>query len=173
MWASSGGRHGRFRQVRWVALALTVTAIGLAACGDDDGDAGGTTAAADVDATSPQTTERGEAILIKTRVNIPTGEVLRGSMIGGSAFCHGGAFRDRHGNDAIGLVDRTFPCPGGSLRIGFTPGVPQGRTQSGPWKILSGTGAFKGLRGEGQMETKYEGASSSKGRETFTGTVSR
>jgi hypothetical protein len=71
------------------------------------------------------------------------------------------------------LVDRTFRCPDGSLRIGFTPGVRQGRTQTGPWKVLSGTGVFEGLQGSGQMETKYEGSSDRKGHETFTGTVAR
>jgi hypothetical protein len=158
--------------LRWLGVALTITAIGVAGCGGDDGDAGGTTAAPGTErASTAGGGADGEPILIKTRVTIPTGEVLAGSTIGDSRFCRGGTFRDRHGNDAIGLVDRTFRCPGGSLRIGFTPGVPQGRTQSGPWKVLSGTGAFKGLRGEGQMETKYEGDSSSKGRETFTGTV--
>ena len=72
-----------------------------------------------------------------------------------------------------GLVDRTFRCPDGSLRIGFTPGEPQGRTQAGPWRVASGTGAFKGLRGAGQMKVKYETGSDTKGRETFTGTVTR
>ncbi len=104
-------------------------------------------------------------------LNIPRGEVLRGSSIGDSPFCPHGTFRDKHGNDEIGLVDRTLRCPDGSLRIGFTPGVPQGRTQAGPWKVLSGTGGFEGLRGHGQMEVKYERGSSSVGRETFTGTV--
>ena len=70
-------------------------------------------------------------------------------------------------------MDRTFRCPEGRLRIGFTPGVPQGRTQAGPWKIVSGTGAFEGLLGDGEMETKYERGSFDEGRETFTGTVTR
>jgi hypothetical protein len=153
-------------------VALTVASIALACCGGDD-EAGGPTAAPDAEAGSPPATEGGEAILIRTHVNIPTGEVLGGSSIGDSPFCPGGTFRDQHGNDDIGLVDRTFRCPDGTLRIGFTPGVPQGRTQTGPWKVLSGTGAFEGLEGSGQMETKYERGSHTKGRETFTGTVAR
>lgn len=151
------------------AVALTVAVIGLAACGGDDGDAGGTTAAPEVETTA----EGGEAILIRTRVNIPTGEVLGGSSIGDSPFCSGGTFRDKHGDATIGLVDRTFRCPNGSLTIGFTPGVPQGRTQAGPWKVLGGTGAFEGLQGEGQMELTYQRGSRTRGRETFTGTVAR
>jgi hypothetical protein len=65
-------------------------------------------------------------------------------------------------------------CPAGRLRIGFTPSVPQGRTQSGPWKVISGTGAYEGLRANGQMEMKYEpgqGAHPTEGDETFTGTA--
>jgi hypothetical protein len=146
-------------------VLLMVSLLGIAACGDDDGDEGGTTAA-----------ESDGPTLIKTRLDIPTGEILGGSTIGDSPFCPGGTFRDKRGSQdpsvpPYGSVDRTFRCPDGSLRIGFTPGVPQGRTQAGPWKVLSGTGAYKGLRGEGQMEVTFERGSSSNGRETFTGTA--
>lgn len=103
---------------------------------------------------------------------VSSGEVLGGSLIGDSPFCPGGTFRDVHGPPDIGLVDRTFRCPDGSLRIGFSPGVPHGRTQTGPWRVISGTGAFEGLGGYGRMEMKYEpGTSATKGRETSTGTV--
>ena len=97
-------------------------------------------------------TQGGEAILIKTHVTIPTGEVLRGSSIGDSPFCPGGTFRDKDGNDTIGSVDRTFRCPEASLSNGFTRGVGQNRKQTIPWKIVSGTGAFEGPQGSGQME---------------------
>ena len=63
----------------------------------------------------------GEAILIKTRLTIPVGEVLRGSSIGDSAFCPGGRFRDRHGGTGEGTVVKTFRCPGGRLTITFSP----------------------------------------------------
>jgi hypothetical protein len=166
----------RSRQARWLGVVLTITAIGVAACGGDDGDAAGTTAVPSIERGSTADGEAGgEPILIKTDVTFRqrevTGEVLGGSTIGDSPFCPGGTFRDRHGNEDIGLVDRTFVCPDGGLRIGFTPGVPQGRTQSGPWKVLSGTGAFEGLQGQGRMEIKYERGSDTKGSETFTGTV--
>jgi hypothetical protein len=123
-------------------------------------------------------TEGGEAILIRTHVTIPTGEVLGGSSIGDSPFCASGTFRDRHGTadpsvPPFGLVDRTFRCPDVTLRIGFTPGVPHGRTQAGPWRVVSHTGAYEGLEGDGQMEITYEPGSDTKGRETFTGTVVR
>jgi hypothetical protein len=169
---SSETKLGQPRQVRWLALALTLATVGLGACGDDDGDENGAATTPGVDTDLPADSGEGsEEVVIKTRVDIPTGEVLDGSSIGDSPFCPGGTFRDQHGNADIGSVDRTFDCPDGSLRIGFTPGVPQGRTQAGPWKVVSGTGAFEGLEGDGQMEVKFEPGSDSKGRETFTGTV--
>ena len=129
----------------------------------------------------------GNSILIHTKVEIEIpeggpqpgkpiseGEVLGGSSRGDSPFCPGGTFSDLHSDDPeIGLVDRTFDCADGSLRIGFTPGPPPTPlTQSGPWHIVSGTGAFEGLQGGGQMQVKYErGTHGSKGRETFTGSV--
>jgi hypothetical protein len=120
--------------------------------------------------------------VIETRVQLPaeppgrdeataTGEVLPGSSIGGSPFCPGGTFSDRHGNQEIGLADRTFTCADGTLRIGFTPGVPEGRSQSGPWEVISGTGVFARLQGSGHVAIEYEDTSLTHGHETFTGTV--
>jgi hypothetical protein len=166
-------RTRQFR-VRWLAVALTVTAVGLAACGDDDGDENGaaTTSGADTDL-SADPAEGSEEIVIKTDLNIPTGEVLGGSSIGDSPFCPGGTFRDKDGNDEIGFLDRTYRCPDGNLRMGFSPHEPQGLTQTGPWEIVSGTGAYEGMEGSGQMEVTFESANSDQGRETFTGTVAR
>jgi hypothetical protein len=157
---------GHRRQLRWLAVALTAPAIGLAACGGGDG----TTAASDTAKTSTQTAKDGEAMLIKTRLDIPTGEVLGGSSIGDSPFCRGGTFRDT-GNEN---VERTLRCPDGSLRIGFNAtGEPQSRTQRGPWAVRSGTGAYEGLRGGGRMKVTFDPGSDTKGGETFTGTVTR
>jgi hypothetical protein len=73
---------------------------------------------------------------------------------------------------SIGVVDRTLTCPGGTLRIGFDPGTPVEGTHSGPWRIVSGTGAYKGWQGSGQMEFDDRPvADDDEGRETFTGTV--
>ena len=183
---SSETKLGQPSQVRWLALALTLATVGLAACGDDNGDETGaaTTPGADSDL-SADPGEGGEKILIKTRVkigaaeelrgsNVSGGEVLDGSSIGDSPFCPGGTFRDAHSDDPeIGFVDRRFQCSDGSLRIGFSPQAPTTpRTQSGPWHVVSGTGTFEGLEGNGQMEIKYErGTRATEGRETFTGTV--
>jgi hypothetical protein len=120
--------------------------------------------------------------VIETRVQLPveaperdgvtaTGQVLRASSIGGALFCPGGTFSDRHGDQTIGLADRTFTCADGTLRIGFTPGVPEGRSQSGPWEIINGTGVFERLEGSGHVVIEYEDTSLTQGHETFTGTV--
>jgi hypothetical protein len=161
-------------------MALILATVGLAACGGGDGNETGAATTPGVDSeASADPAEGSEEILIETHVVFPeadtpvTGEVLDGSTIGDSPFCPGGTFRDRHGSEdpsvpPYGLVDRTYSCPDGTLRMGFSPGV----TQSGPWKIVSGTGAYEVLQGEGQMELKEEpGTDGSEGRETFTGTV--
>jgi hypothetical protein len=187
MFDSSDRKLAQPWQVRWLALTLTLAAVGFVACGEDDGDEKGaaTTSAADSDL-SADPGKASEEIVIKTDVaidipeagpqpgeSIGHGEVLAGSSLGDSPFCPGGTFSDLHSDDPdIGLVDRTFDCPDGSLRIGFTPGAPEGRTQAGPWSLVSGTGAFDGLRGKGEMEIEYEpGTGSTKGHERFTGTV--
>ena len=179
---SSKAQLGQPSQVRWLALLLTLATIGLAACGDDDGDETG--AATTPGAGSDLSADTGEEILIKTRVKIGAaeelrgsdvsgGEVLDGSSIGDSPFCPGGAFRDAHSDDPeIGFVDTRFKCPDGSLRVGFSPQAPTTPvTQGGPWHVVSGTGAFEG---NGQMEIKYEPhTEATEGHETFTGTVVR
>ncbi len=112
-----------------------------------------------------------DGILIKTHITFgdtPTGEVLRGSFIGDSAFCRGGRFRDRAGDDA---VIKTFRCPDGRLKIRFQPlGNPDASTASGPWRIVGGSGRFEGVHGRGWMAAKFRG---DEGRETFTGRVTR
>jgi hypothetical protein len=183
---SSETKLGQSRRVRRLAMALILATVGLAACGGGDGNetGAGTTPGVDSDLTADPG-EGSEEIVIKTRVVFPkdeppagattaTGEVLDGSTIGDSPFCPGGTFRDQHGNPdpsvpPFGLVDRTFSCSDGTLRIGFTPGEPQGQTQAGPWKVVSGTGAFEGLQGDGEIEIKP--GTGNEGRETFTGTV--
>jgi len=73
-------------------------------------------------------------------------------------------------------VLRTFRCSGGQLKIGFTPKGVEGRhtgpiKQTGPWKIVRGSGRFEGLRGHGQMTVTFKRLPV--GRETCTGTVAR
>jgi hypothetical protein len=149
------------RRQTFLALGIAVTAVGLGACGDDK-----------KSATKAAPQEGGKTILIKTRLNIPKGDVVGGSRIGDSAFCAGGTFRDRERPDDAGTVLRTFRCPGGGLKMTFTARYPAGTSgdiQTGAWIVQSGTGRFKELRGDGRMKVTF--TSENKGRETFTGTV--
>jgi hypothetical protein len=146
----------RSRKRNCVALALlAATATG---------------AVASLPAFSAHRSERGEAILIKTHITFrasPVGEVLRGSFIGDAAFCPGGRFRDRF--DGRNVI-KTFRCRNGRLTISFLP-HPGGPVQSSPWKVVSGSGRFEGLRGHGWMVVRSREGRPPEGRETFTGTV--
>ena len=161
------------RRARWLAAALTVTAVALAGCGADE-EAGVKDAKSDQPSKSAAAAEA-DPILIKTRVDLPTGEVVDGSTIGDSPFCPGGTFMDQHGTAEIGFVDRTITCQDGTLRMGFDPQVPEGNTQGGPWRIISGTGAYKGWEGRGQMVMRYDPSDKSphpsRGQERYRGTV--
>jgi hypothetical protein len=166
--------------MRRAVVLVLVGVLLVGACG------GGEDAAADTSAAST-TGSAGEPIVIRTSMTIAaapgaepiaTGEVLEGSTLGGSPFCVGGTILDSHGSpdpaeEPYGLIDRTITCADGTVRVGFTPEVPQGQTQTGSWTIVSGTGAFEGLRGSGGMEVVYDPDDDSVGRETFTGTVTR
>ena len=82
------------------AVLLMISLLGLAACGDDGADEGGTTPSLDVETTSTIAAETNEPILITTHLAPPnaqgktSGEVLSGSTIGDSAFCARGTFID-------------------------------------------------------------------------------
>jgi hypothetical protein len=156
----------------WLTAVLALTAIALAGCGGDDGDG----AAAHVKPAGPTATvAAAEPILIKTRVSLPAVRILKGSTIGGSSFCPGGTAKDEHGTPEVGLVDRTITCQDGSLRMGFDPQMPVGNAQRGPWRIISGTGAYDEWEGSGQMVMRYDpddqSAHPTRGREAYTGTV--
>jgi hypothetical protein len=152
------------RHARWLAVPVTVAAAGLGSCGDDGGGAKGAA------------TTGSEKILIKVHADlqdiVDKGEVLSGSSLGGAPFCQGGRFTGAHGSSA--MIDRTFRCHDGDLRIGFTPGKGSGRTVSGRWKVLSGTEAFKGMKGSGRMQTRFApGSQPAEAREAFRGSVVR
>jgi hypothetical protein len=158
--------------------------LGLAACGGDGGDEGGTTTGAEEarttaggDKTGTSAKESREPILIKTHlapVNArgeTTGEVLSGSTIGDSAFCSGGRFSDGPVKPPHRSVVRTFRCPDGTLTITFIS-TPPGVKQRSDWEVVKGSlGRFEGLSSGGRMR----GLESRGGeaRETFTGTVTR
>ena len=167
-------RNVESRRAPWLATTLLVTAVALAGCGPDgqDGDAKNTTSRPTKSATAAG---KAEPILIKTLVDLPTGKIVDGSTLGDSPFCPGGTVKDKHGTAEIGFVDRTITCPDGTLRMGFDPQMPVGNTQSGPWRIVSGTGAYDGWEGRGQMVMRYDPTDKSphptKGRERYTGEV--
>lgn len=71
------------------------------------------------------------------------------------------------------LIARTITCPEGTVRMDFVPEVALGLTQTGSWTIVSGTGAFEGLSGSGEMEIAYDPDPDAPARETYTGTVTR
>jgi hypothetical protein len=154
--------------VRLLTLALFLTSLGLAACGDDP--------AADRDAAAPA--KASERIVITTSAElietVDTGKILSGSTLGGSRFCPGGTWSGGHGNLSYDWLDKNIECPDGTLRIAFDPRTSRGQTDSGPWKVIGGTGAYKGMRGSGQMKIKFPpGDMPTTGHETFTGTVVR
>ena len=168
-WGSGSRRFCR------LCIALTLVVIVGAACGGGDGEADETAGASSVESDATPSEAVGEPILMLTRMKIPTGKILDGSTIGDEPFCPGGTVKDKHGDpEEIGaLVDRTITCSDGTLRVGFSPQEPVGDTQSGPWKIISGTGAYEEWQGSGQMTMTYEPGSDTYGNEEYTGTVTR
>jgi hypothetical protein len=154
---------------------LVASLLGIAACGDGDGDKGGTTTGAGKTGTTAK--KSGEPILIKTHVAAPnargetTGEVLSGSTIGGSAFCAGGTFIDAAREPGSQLQVRSFRCSGGNLTITFTL-TPPDVEQRSDWKVVKGLGRLEGLSGGGRMKGVLD-STGEQARETFTGTVTR
>ena len=163
--------------MRNAEMLIMVGVLLVGACG------GGEDGAAD---TSPASTSdsAAEPIVIRTSVTIAdepgaepiaTGEVLEGSTLGGSPFCVGGTIEDSHGSSdpEVILIARTITCPDGKVRIDLRPELTQSLTQTGSWTIVSGSGAYEGLSGSGEMEITNDPDPDAPARETFTGTVTR
>jgi hypothetical protein len=143
---------------------------------------GGEDSASETSATSEQVEIRTSVIGAPTpgAEPIATGEVVEGSTLGDSPFCVGGTILDSHGSTdpEVALIARTITCPDGKVRMDLTPEVSQGMmsqdlTQTGSWKIVSGTGAYEGLRGSGEMEIVYDPDPNAPARGTYTGTATR
>jgi hypothetical protein len=161
-------------RIRAVTVALTAAAVGLAACGDDEGDKGSATA-------SKKTRE---AIVIERRVKIlpkkpgspaDTGKVLSGSKIGDSAFCPGGTSSGVDpGPTGAWAHIVNYRCPDGRLKLGFNNEPPdQNRVNRGDWAVISGTGSFEGATGSGRLKVQWDDDSYRRGTETYTGTITR
>jgi hypothetical protein len=77
----------------------------------------------------------------------------------------------------VALIARTITCQEGRVRMDITPEVsqemPQDLSQTGSWTIVSGTGAFEGLRGSGEMEIVYDPDPNAPARGTYTGSATR
>lgn len=166
--------------MRGAVVVVLVGGLLVGACG------GGDDGVSESSATS--TSERsGEPVVIQTRLAvaatsgaepIATGEVLEGSTLGGSPFCVGGTILDSHASldpamEPYGLIDRTITCPDGTVRVGLTPEDSQSLTRVGSWTIVSGTGAFEGLHGSGEMQVTNDPDDDALAHETLTGTVTR
>jgi hypothetical protein len=130
------------------------------------------------------TTQGGEPIVVRTTIDIAsepgaeviaTGEILQGSTLGGSPFCVGGTIVDSHASTDpdVMLIARTITCQEGSVRMDLTPEVPRGLIQTGSWAIVSGTGDFEGLSGNGDLEVAYDPDPEAPAVETYTGTATR
>ena len=163
--------------MRRAVVLVVVGVLCLGACGGDGDDAADRSVAS-------TTAPRDEPAVIRTRMDIAdtvgaepiaTGEVLEGSTLGDSPFCAGGTVRDSHGSSdpTVWLIVETITCPDGTVRLRFTPEPAQGMNQTGSWTIVSGTGAFEGLRGSGEMEVVYGPDADSPAHVTFRGTVTR
>jgi hypothetical protein len=161
-----------------LSLLVIVFLLGIAACGDDDGEESRPTASRGAETTATTAADASEPIMIKTHVAPPnaqgkmSGEVLSGSTIGDSAFCARGRFIDGPIVIPSRSVLRSFRCPGGTLTITFTS-TPPGVKQRSDWKVVNGLGRFEGLSGEGRMRGALEDSGRGEGRETFTGIVTR
>ncbi len=154
------------RTIRFAAAGLAFVALGLTGCGGNGGGQADTIA------------DASEDVLIKTHLAFSgpkeagAGDIASGSMIGDEPFCQGGTFGDAPGGQAGELV-KTLDCEDGTLEISFTPTSEDKSTQSGPWTVEGGSGAYEGVDGEGEMSVTFEKGVDGDFEETFRGTVTR
>jgi hypothetical protein len=158
-----------------LALVLTLAVAALPGCGDDGGNQAATKPSAG--SSSTRLIDGEEDIVIKTYADLQSivdvGRVLDGSTLGDSPFCPKGATTGGHGHTDNGWLDKTFTCPDGTLTLVFDPRHEKKRSASGPWEVLSGTGAYEGMEGSGRMIIEFgPDPNVPEGHETFTGKVS-
>ena len=176
-------------------VALVLAGIAVLGCGGGGGAASQSASLAPslAPSASPSPETSGEPVEILAEVQvaaepgsepIATGVVLEGSALGVSPFCVGGAILDSHASNdpavaPLGLIDRTFTCSDGTVRLVYTPEVwasqepPPDMTQKGTWRIVGGTDAYEGLSGSGTMVAVYDIDESKPSHQTLTGTVAR
>ena len=163
-----------------VVLELVGVLLIIGACTATPGAGGASSALSAGESASETIVVRTEMTIADTPGSEPTatGKVLEGSMLGGATFCVDGTIRDSHASldpavEPLGLIDRTFTCPNGTVRMVFTPAEMEHDARAGTWTIVSGTGEFEKARGSGIIDTQYDPANEALPRETLTGTVTR
>lgn len=116
----------------------------------------------------------------------PSGPVTIETLIDFSRFPFSGTFQVTEGDDilgclsgtfidfprAAGIIEKVFTCSsgGGSFIFLFRPGPSPGPgAANGHWAAWKATGAFAGLRGQGDFSLVFVGPTS--GTETLTGAI--
>jgi hypothetical protein len=101
---------------RGLTATFAVAALGLAACGDENG--GDARTATPTAETEQSGRTEGDAVRIKTRITNAAqhaGQVVSGSVIGNSAFCRGGKTT---GGSNGPTIKTTFHCSDRESRFG-------------------------------------------------------
>jgi hypothetical protein len=154
-----------------LAVVGTITALGVAACGDGNRGSVQTVTVTTTETSARETSVlNGDAILIVTRVTDVKNHVgeIREFLIGEAARCRGG--KTSGGSDGA-TITSTIRCADGMLKLRFAPTQPS-FVQGAPWEIAAGSGSYKGLHGGGSMVATFpKDNPHAKGREIFTGTV--
>jgi hypothetical protein len=149
---------------------MTITALGVAACGDSNRGSVETVTVTTAETSAPETSfPNGDAMLIVTRVTDVRNHVgeIREFLIGEATRCRGG--KTSGGSDGASITS-TIRCADGTLKLSFAPTQPS-FVQGAPWEIVSGR-SYKGLHGGGSMVATFpKDNPHASGREIFTGTV--
>jgi hypothetical protein len=116
------------------------------------------------------------AINIVTKAHVEHGmltaiAIQPASAVGGAAFCARGTAVDGPGNPNIGHTGRTITCSDGTILMGMDLHQPDGK--SGTWRLVSGTGAYRGWTGSGTLQVGILDDATQVAQEVFNGTVKR
>jgi hypothetical protein len=145
--------------------AAALVAVGAAAVG--------TVAIAKPDAAPSQADRALKPVLIETAItfseNAPAAGRIERLFIGERSPCRRARFTDEARHTTI--IKRIDCGRSGNLtlRFGPRPNRPT-RNKSGSWRLIEGTGSFRGLEGGGTMFARGE-RRAPRGREVFTGTL--
>jgi hypothetical protein len=151
---------------RPLPTAAALVAVGAAAVG--------AVAMANPDAAPSQADRARKPVLIETAITFspprPAGRIER-LFIGERSPCRRARFTDEGRPTTI--IKRIDCGRSGNLTLRFNPrsaGGPRTLNASGSWRLIGGTGSFRGLEGGGTMFVRGE-RDAPRGREVFTGTL--